>query len=158
MSAEEAIAVVRRNTEEVQGQGNFEVFEELFAPDFVDHILVVDDCSSDETTAIVEARKEARTIALRTPKNLGVGGATMRRVTEKSGSGTEASRSPRTFRFRWRWVTPSWGPGSPRRPEVPYEDATSTERRLLLSNGSPPFRGHSITEGPNPPDPGRRPW
>jgi len=37
MSAEEAIAVVRRNTEEVQGQGNFEVFEELFAPDFVDH-------------------------------------------------------------------------------------------------------------------------
>ena len=32
-----AKAVVRRNTEEVQGQGNFEVFEELFADDFVDH-------------------------------------------------------------------------------------------------------------------------
>jgi hypothetical protein len=32
-----AKAVVRRNTEEVQGQGNFEVFEALFADDFVDH-------------------------------------------------------------------------------------------------------------------------
>ena len=32
-----AKAVVRRNTEEVQGNGKFEVFEELFAEDFVDH-------------------------------------------------------------------------------------------------------------------------
>jgi len=32
-----AIAVVRRNTEEVQGRGDFELFEELFADDFVDH-------------------------------------------------------------------------------------------------------------------------
>src|SRR5437764_15170826 len=32
-----ANAVVRRNTEEVQSCGNFEVFEELFADDFVDH-------------------------------------------------------------------------------------------------------------------------
>jgi steroid delta-isomerase-like uncharacterized protein len=30
-------AVVRRNTEEVQGRGNYEVFDELFADDFVDH-------------------------------------------------------------------------------------------------------------------------
>ena len=37
MSTEEAIAVVRRNTEEVQGKGNYEIFEELFAQDFVDH-------------------------------------------------------------------------------------------------------------------------
>ena len=37
MSSEVGIAVVRRNTEEVQGRGNFEVFEELFAADFVDH-------------------------------------------------------------------------------------------------------------------------
>jgi hypothetical protein len=28
---------VRRNTEEVQGGGNFEVFDELFADDFLDH-------------------------------------------------------------------------------------------------------------------------
>jgi hypothetical protein len=35
--SEEAKAVVRRNTEEVQGGGNFDVFEELFADDFVDH-------------------------------------------------------------------------------------------------------------------------
>ena len=32
-----ATSVVRRNTEEVQGQGKFEVFEQLFADDFVDH-------------------------------------------------------------------------------------------------------------------------
>ena len=32
-----AIAVVRRNTEEVQGKGNWRVFEELNADDFVDH-------------------------------------------------------------------------------------------------------------------------
>jgi steroid delta-isomerase-like uncharacterized protein len=35
--SEAAKAVVRRNTEEVQGGGNFDVFEELFAPDFLDH-------------------------------------------------------------------------------------------------------------------------
>lgn len=34
---EEAIAVVRRNTEEVQGKGDFALFDELFADDFVDH-------------------------------------------------------------------------------------------------------------------------
>ena len=36
-AGEQAIAVVRRNTEEVQGRGNFDLFEELFADDFVDH-------------------------------------------------------------------------------------------------------------------------
>jgi steroid delta-isomerase-like uncharacterized protein len=35
--SEAAKAVVRRNTEEVQGKGNFELFEELFADDFLDH-------------------------------------------------------------------------------------------------------------------------
>src|SRR6185312_1998406 len=35
--SETAKAVVRRNTEEVQGGGDFEVFEELFADDFLDH-------------------------------------------------------------------------------------------------------------------------
>ena len=29
--------VVRRNTEQVQGQGNFALFDELFGEDFVDH-------------------------------------------------------------------------------------------------------------------------
>jgi steroid delta-isomerase-like uncharacterized protein len=37
MSTDTAKAVVRRNTEEVQSRGNFDVFEELFATDFVDH-------------------------------------------------------------------------------------------------------------------------
>ena len=32
-----AIAVVRQNTEEVQGEGNWDLFEELFADDFLDH-------------------------------------------------------------------------------------------------------------------------
>jgi steroid delta-isomerase-like uncharacterized protein len=36
-ASDAAKAVVRRNTEEVQGKGNFDVFEELFADDFVDH-------------------------------------------------------------------------------------------------------------------------
>src|SRR5262245_53506240 len=35
--SEAAKAVVRRNTEEVQGGGNFEVFEQLFADNFLDH-------------------------------------------------------------------------------------------------------------------------
>jgi hypothetical protein len=30
-------AVVRRNTEQVQGNGRFDIFEQLFADDFVDH-------------------------------------------------------------------------------------------------------------------------
>jgi steroid delta-isomerase-like uncharacterized protein len=36
-SSDAAKAVVRRNTEEVQSRGNFDVFEELFADNFVDH-------------------------------------------------------------------------------------------------------------------------
>ena len=36
-SCESAMAVVRRNTEEVLGKGNFKIFEELFADDFLDH-------------------------------------------------------------------------------------------------------------------------
>jgi len=35
--SDEAKAVVRRSTEEVQGRGRFEVFDELFADDFVDY-------------------------------------------------------------------------------------------------------------------------
>jgi steroid delta-isomerase-like uncharacterized protein len=36
-ASDAAKAVVRRNTEEVQGKGRFDIFEELFADDFVDH-------------------------------------------------------------------------------------------------------------------------
>jgi len=35
--SEAAKAVIRQNTEEVQGKGNFGLFEQLFADDFVDH-------------------------------------------------------------------------------------------------------------------------
>jgi hypothetical protein len=34
---EAAIAVVRRNTEQVQGKGNWDIFDELFADSIVDH-------------------------------------------------------------------------------------------------------------------------
>ena len=37
MSTDAAKAVVRRISEEVQGRGNFDVFDDLFAVDFVDH-------------------------------------------------------------------------------------------------------------------------
>jgi steroid delta-isomerase-like uncharacterized protein len=36
-AGEAAKAIVRRNTEEVQGKGDYEVFEQLFAQNFVDH-------------------------------------------------------------------------------------------------------------------------
>jgi folylpolyglutamate synthase/dihydropteroate synthase len=36
-ASESAKAVVRRNTQEIKIEGRFEVFEELFANDFVDH-------------------------------------------------------------------------------------------------------------------------
>jgi len=45
-------------------------------PDFVDHIIVVNDCSTDETASIIETCRDPRAIGLRTGKNLGVGGAT----------------------------------------------------------------------------------
>jgi len=32
--SDEAKAIVRRNTEEVQGKGRFDIFDELFADDF----------------------------------------------------------------------------------------------------------------------------
>jgi steroid delta-isomerase-like uncharacterized protein len=35
--SESAKAVIRRNTEQVQGGGNWELFDELFADDFFDH-------------------------------------------------------------------------------------------------------------------------
>jgi glycosyltransferase involved in cell wall biosynthesis len=46
-------------------------------PEFVDHIIVVNDCSTDDTASIIESCEDARVIGLRTNKNLGVGGATM---------------------------------------------------------------------------------
>lgn len=36
-SSEEAKAIVRKNTEKVQGEGDWALFEQLFADDFVDH-------------------------------------------------------------------------------------------------------------------------
>ena len=36
-AGEAAKAIVRRNTEDVQGKGDFALFETLFADDFLDH-------------------------------------------------------------------------------------------------------------------------
>jgi glycosyltransferase involved in cell wall biosynthesis len=46
-------------------------------PDCVDHIIVVDDCSTDNTGAVVKEIADSRVVDLRTPVNLGVGGATL---------------------------------------------------------------------------------
>lgn len=46
-------------------------------PDFVDHIIVVDDCSHDETFEKARRSGDERVLVLRTPSNQGVGGATI---------------------------------------------------------------------------------
>jgi len=71
MSAEEAIAVVRRNTEEVQGKGNFEVFEELFAADFVDHTPQPGVFSADRNGARALYKTCARHFPTFVPRSIG---------------------------------------------------------------------------------------
>lgn len=44
-------------------------------PAFVDRIIVVDDCSNDDTMAVATGIGDARVVALRAPENQGVGGA-----------------------------------------------------------------------------------
>ena len=44
-------------------------------PDFVDHIIVVDDCSQDGTSEAARSCSDSRLLVLRTPSNQGVGGA-----------------------------------------------------------------------------------
>jgi glycosyltransferase involved in cell wall biosynthesis len=46
-------------------------------PAFVDRIFVVDDCSTDGTAGAAEGCGDPRLTVLRTPRNLGVGGATV---------------------------------------------------------------------------------
>jgi glycosyltransferase involved in cell wall biosynthesis len=46
-------------------------------PEFVDRILVVDDCSGDNTADVVAGAGDPRVTLLRTPENQGVGGATI---------------------------------------------------------------------------------
>jgi dolichol-phosphate mannosyltransferase len=45
-------------------------------PDYVDKIIVIDDCSTDDTFAAATASGDARVLAIKTPHNSGVGGAT----------------------------------------------------------------------------------
>lgn len=46
-------------------------------PPFVDHVIVVDDCSDDDTAQAALACDDRRVIVLQTPHNQGVGGATI---------------------------------------------------------------------------------
>jgi glycosyltransferase involved in cell wall biosynthesis len=46
-------------------------------PDWVDQLIVVDDSSQDETFQVAKQTEDPRVLILRTPKNLGVGGATL---------------------------------------------------------------------------------
>jgi glycosyltransferase involved in cell wall biosynthesis len=46
-------------------------------PDYVDSVIVVNDCSTDETARVIEAVKDDRLIGLKTDQNQGVGGATI---------------------------------------------------------------------------------
>jgi glycosyltransferase involved in cell wall biosynthesis len=46
-------------------------------PDFIDHVIIVDDCSTDNTFEIAQKSNDSRLILLKTPENQGVGGATV---------------------------------------------------------------------------------
>src|SRR5947207_14778593 len=46
-------------------------------PDLVDYVIVVDDCSQDDTFQVAAACGDPRLIVLQTPANQGVGGATV---------------------------------------------------------------------------------
>ena len=61
------------------------------APEFVDHIIVVDDASSDSTSEAARGVADARTEVVRLPENQGVGGAIVaghRRAVEIGGTST----------------------------------------------------------------------
>ena len=49
----------------------------LTMPEFVDHVIVVDDCSKDKTSEAAQASGDPRLVLLKTPDNKGVGGATI---------------------------------------------------------------------------------
>lgn len=44
-------------------------------PPLVDHVILVDDCSTDQTVPVATALADSRLVVLRTPANSGVGGA-----------------------------------------------------------------------------------
>ena len=46
-------------------------------PPYVDHVIAVDDCSTDETASVLASIEDSRLVCLRTAENQGVGGATM---------------------------------------------------------------------------------
>ena len=78
-----AIAVVRRNTEEVQGKGNWGLFEELFADDFVDHTPQPGTTPDKDGVRVTSARRSCG----------------LRRIWSKCSSSTGA----RAAAGRWPW-------------------------------------------------------
>src|SRR5690606_15340664 len=57
-------------------------------PDFVDHIVIVDDCSPDATSDVVRSKNDPRVTLIRHEVNTGVGGAiiTAHRAAMELGS------------------------------------------------------------------------
>ena len=68
-SARVAAVVPAYNEEQMIGK----VIETM--PDFVDHIVIVDDCSPDDTSDVVRASADPRVVLIRHEVNQGVGGA-----------------------------------------------------------------------------------
>lgn len=58
-------------------------------PDFVDHIIVVDDWSTDNTSEAAAEVGDPRVVVLRPPHNLGVGGATVMGYRKASEFGAD---------------------------------------------------------------------
>jgi glycosyltransferase involved in cell wall biosynthesis len=58
-------------------------------PDYVDHIIVVDDSSSDNTASIISGARDPRVTGLSTQRNCGVGGATLTGYTKALELGTD---------------------------------------------------------------------
>ena len=46
-------------------------------PEYADYLIIVDDCSTDGTAAVIQSLDDDRLVALRTENNQGVGGATV---------------------------------------------------------------------------------
>ena len=71
-----------------EGRHIGEVLREM--PEYVDTIVAVDDCSSDNTLSTINESPDPRVVAMQTERNQGVGGATMTGMREAIALGADA--------------------------------------------------------------------